>query len=165
MSKRVPEILVEAFGYDPETGVLTRKFKGGHQRVVGSKVLSPNSYVKVGFNGREYPAHRLIWWLVYGSLPDGFIDHVNGDKADNRLANLRLATDAENKRNVGMRSHNTSGFKGVTWDKANRRWLAHATLGGKGYHLGRHDTKEAAAEAYRAFAKKHHGQFYRETNP
>ena len=161
MSSRKPEIITEAFAYNPETGELLRKFKGGTTRVAGGKRQS-DGYVKIGFNGKEYPAHRLIWWLVYGSLPDRFIDHINGDKGDNRLANLRLATDAENKRNVGMRRHNTSGFKGVSWDKVNNRWLAHATLNGRGKYLGRYRTREEAAEAYRRFAAENHGEFYRE---
>ena len=162
--RRAEEKITEAFCYDKKTGALTRKFKGGNIRAAGTKKRTKD-YVKVGFNGREYPAHRLIWWLVYGSLPDRFIDHINGDKSDNRLVNLRLATDAENKRNVGMRKHNTSGFKGVTWDSVNQKWLAHATLNGKGVHLGRHSTKEAAAIAYRDFSKEHHGEFYRGTQP
>lgn len=161
MTARQPERLEDAFQYDAETGVLTRLFKGGNRRVIGSK-KAHDGYIKIGFNGREYTAHRLIWWIVYGCLPDRFIDHINGDKADNRLCNLRLATDGENKRNVGKRSHNTSGFKGVTWDKVNRRWLAHATFQGRGVHLGRHDTAEAAGEAYRVFAAENHGPFYRD---
>lgn len=158
--KRPEECITDAFDYSPETGVLTRKFKGGHARVAGGNKTN-GGYTKIGFNGREYPAHRLIWWRVYGELPDHFIDHINGDKSDNRLCNLRLATDAENKRNVGKRSHNTSGFKGVTWDKVNKKWIAHATLNGKGYTLGRFSTIEMAAEAYRGFAQKHHGDFYK----
>jgi hypothetical protein len=159
--RRAQENIREAFDYDRETGALVRKFKGGHVRPAGAK-KSHTGYTKIGFNGREYPAHRLIWWLVYGELPIAFVDHVNGDKSDNRLCNLRLATDAQNKRNVGKRAHNTSGFKGVTWDKINRRWLAHATLNGIGINLGRHSTKESAAEAYRNFARENHGEFYKE---
>lgn len=160
--KRAPENIREAFEYDPKSGALTRLFKGGTRRTVGSGKTAVD-YIKVGFNGSEYPAHRLIWWLVYGELPSRFVDHINGDKSDNRLSNLRLASDAENKRNVGKRRHNTSGFKGVTFDKANGRWLAHATFNGKGIHLGRHTTREGAAAAYAAFAKANHGEFYRET--
>ena len=115
---RLPETLADAFEYDAETGVLTRIFKSGKRRVAGANVRS-GDYIRVSFNGKEYPAHRLIWLLVYGQSPDQFIDHINGVRTDNRLANLRLASDAENKRNVGIRSHNTSGEKGVTWDKAN----------------------------------------------
>lgn len=160
--KRKPEILSEAFQYDPENGVLTRIFKSGKRRVVAKK-YNGNLYPKVGFNGREYAAHRIIWALVYGSFPDSFIDHINGKKSDNRIANLRLATDSQNKTNVGKRKHNTSGEKGVSWDRENKKWLAHATLNGRGYHLGRYVEKDDAAAAYQAFAKKHHGEFYRET--
>lgn len=162
--RRAPEIITEAFEYDAETGNLTRKFKGGNCRVIGLK-RTVDGYTRVSFNAREYPAHRVIWWLVYGELPTSFIDHINGEKSDNRLANLRLASDAENKRNVGKRSHNTSGFKGVTFCKSTGRWLAHATLGRRGHHLGRHDTPEAAAKAYRNFALENHGEFFREVKP
>lgn len=155
------EDALATFAYNPETGKLTRRFKGGHSRIIGVKAR-PGSYVRVGWQGRDILAHRLIWLIVHGRFPDGLIDHVNGDPSDNRLENLRIATDAENKRNVGIRSHNTSGIKGVSWDKENRRWLAHATHNGRGFHLGRHLTKEAAAEAYRNFARTHHGEFYRE---
>lgn len=160
--KRPDEVLSEAFEYNPETGVLTRIFKSGKRRVVASGYKG-SFYPKVGFNGQEYVVHRIIWALVHGGFPDLFIDHINGNKSDNRICNLRLATDSQNKTNVGKRQNNTSGIKGVSWDRANNKWMAHATLNGRGYNLGRYADKNAAAAAYQSFARENHGEFYRET--
>lgn len=158
--KRAQEDIFNVFEYNRETGVLTRKFKGGSVRAVGAKAR--NHYIRVSVNGREYPAHRLIWLLVHGEFPAKFIDHINGDRQDNRLCNLRLASDAENKRNVGPRSHNTSGIKGVSWDRQNHKWFAGATINGRSINLGRYTSKEDAGAAYERFAREHHGAFYRE---
>lgn len=151
------------FDYDPTTGALVRLFKNGKRKPM--RLTHGDGSVKVRIMGKDYRAHRIIWLHAHGRLPVDVIDHINGNPSDNRLANLREATDAENKRNVGKRRHNTSGFKGVTWDKANKRWLAHATYNGKGVHLGRHPTKEQAAQAYETFARQHYGEFYRSATP
>lgn len=86
--------------------------------------------------------------MAYGAWPDGEIDHINGDRKDNRLENLRLATSSENKQNIGLKSNNRSGFTGVSWFAAAKKWRADITIAGKMRHLGRFDTPEAAAEAY-----------------
>lgn len=153
--------LSDTFRYDPDSGQLLRLFKSGRVRVAGSKNKT-GDYTRVGFMGSELKAHHVVWELFYGRSPVGFIDHINGDKADNRIENLREATDSENKRNVGKRSHNNSGFKGVSWDKVNKKWMSHATLDGKGFTIGRYATPEEAASQYDRFAREHHGEFYRE---
>lgn len=80
---------------------------------------------------------------------------------DNRFANLREATRSENARNMGLYSTNTSGFKGVTWDKSRGKWLAHIKIHGHTIHLGRHKTPKEAHDAYCKGAEKYHGEFAR----
>lgn len=159
--RRSPENMFEIFSYDPESGVLVRKFKGGHTRVAGSSRKS-DYYDRVSFNGTEYPAHRIIWELYYGVKPVGFIDHINGIKHDNRIKNLRIATDAENKRNVGKRKHNTSGFKGVHWVESKKVFKASASFNGKTVYLGIYKNPEDAKNAYEAFCREKYGEFFRE---
>ena len=92
--------------------------------------------------------------------PEGiFIDHANMDGLDNRRANLRLATKGQNEANTPKRKNNTSGFKGVFWDKTKNSWLAQAHLKSGSKYLGRYKDKNAAAQAYDSFAKKQWGEF------
>ncbi|MDA6380520.1 HNH endonuclease signature motif containing protein [Escherichia coli] len=68
-------------------------------------------------NGKAYPAHRLAWLIVYGTMPDGFIDHINRVRTDNRISNLRLVTHSENMQNRKIQKNNKSGYRGVSWDE------------------------------------------------
>ena len=97
---------------------------------------------------REYSAHRLAWLYVHGAWPTGQIDHINGDRGDNRISNLRDVTPALNTQNQrrAARSNKSSGLLGVT---ANRgRWLAQISIGGKSRNLGRYATPEEAHAVY-----------------
>lgn len=89
------------------------------------------------------------------------VDHVNCNGLDCRRANLRPATKAQNQRNKGLQSNNTSGVKGVSWDKARRKWQVHISVMGHNRKLGLFATIEAAAAAYRAAAMVDHGEFAR----
>lgn len=112
---------------------------------------------------RLYLAHRIIWEMLHGEIPNGFvIDHINGNPWDNRLANLRLATRAENNRNRRMSTNNASGLKGVL-QRPNGRWKATITINSRNAHLGYYDTAELAHAAYCAAAQIHHGGFARTT--
>lgn len=88
-------------------------------------------------------------------------DHINGNTLDNREENLRSATNAQNTQNQGLRLDNTSGYKGVTWDKRDKKWKAQIEANGKGKSLGNFDTPELAYQAYCEAAKKLHGEFAR----
>jgi hypothetical protein len=102
--------------------------------------------------------HRVIAARMGLDLSE-IIDHMDGNGLNNSRSNLRAATNAQNLQNRGKQKNNTSGIKGVSWDKARSKWAAEIRSQGKRYHLGRFDTKEEAAEAYRKAAKKLHKEF------
>ena len=124
--------------------------------IAGNK--RPDGYKEVRFMGRKYLVHRMIFCMFYGYVPNE-IDHINGDKSDNRIENLRAVTRKENSLNQRRRGTNTSGYKGVTWSKTAKKWLARANTYCKHKCIGFFDTKEKAAEALDIFRKKYHGEF------
>ena len=99
--------------------------------------------------------------MAHGTWPTHFLDHINGVRNDNRLCNLREATQAENVRNRGVQSDSVSQVKGVRWDARWRKWQARITVSRKQKHLGYFNTIEDAAAAYAAGAAKYHGVFAR----
>jgi hypothetical protein len=98
-----------------------------------------NRYMRVGFMGKYYLVHRLIWLYVYGYMPR-FIDHINHDRSDNRIENLREATIRDNNTNRSQRKDNTSGVTGVSWYKNYGKWSARINTGNKRVLLGYFDT-------------------------
>lgn len=115
--------------------------------------------------GRVIFMHRLIMERMTQQPiePGLLVDHINGDPLDNRRANLRLATPAENAQNRKLHTNNTSGYKGVS--KIGTRWQARISAYGRRIHLGYHDTPEAAYSAYCEAARAYHGQFIRLVPP
>ena len=108
--------------------------------------------------GQAYYAHRVAFAVSHGRWPEQQIDHINGDKRDNRLCNLREATNAQNHCNIGPI---TGRYRGVHWIKPDRKWAAQIRVGGKNKHLGRFECEAEAAKAYDAAAVRHHGEFAR----
>lgn len=105
--------------------------------------------------------HRIAWIVVYGSIPNGMtIDHINGIKGDNRICNLRLATDCENSYHRPRKSDNSTGYKGV-YQRENGKYRATITLNKKRENLGTFETKEEAYAAYCEAARRLHGEFAR----
>jgi hypothetical protein len=152
------ERLRELLAYDPETGVFTwRSSRCGVAAgsVAGSR--KSNGYIKVKVGGRMYRSHRLAWFYVTGVWPVGQLDHINGIRDDNRIANLREATNAENQQNSKCRSGSASGFKGVT--RKRNAWRARIKRGGRFIYLGAYKTREEAHAAYRVAAEAHFGEF------
>jgi len=109
----------------------------------------------------SFRAHRLAWAIYFGEWPTRFIDHINCDRSDNRISNLREASDVENARNSKRSKANSSGAKGVYWYKRDKKWAAQITVNNRRMSLGRHQTKEAAALAYAKASAKLHGTFGR----
>lgn len=104
-------------------------------------------------------AHRLAWFFMTGEWPILDIDHINGDRSDNRWSNLRLANDSQNGANKRRYKNNKSGFKGVIWDARHKRFKAQLKKDGKVLNLGRYHTAEEAHEAYCKAAATLHGDF------
>ena len=117
--------------------------------------------VQIKLDGRLYKAHRIVWLLSYGVWPKQDIDHADGDPANNKVSNLRLATNQQNQFNRGASKRNTSGYKGVYWDKPSSKWRAQICYNRRSVFLGHYDTPEEAAVAYAEGAKRYAREFAR----
>jgi len=137
--------------YDPDTGDFqwrkTYSPRAIEGRVAGS--LNNDGYCQIQLRGVKYKAHRLVWLYVHGVWPPHEVDHVNRARNDNRLANLRPATHAENGQNQSVPKNNRSGVIGVGYHKRDSCWRARIRRDGKLYELGRYETFEEAAAARR----------------
>jgi hypothetical protein len=120
-----------------ETGKLYWKMRRGGPAVKGGEVGAlVESYLKVKLKGKSYPVHRIMWLLAHGEHPDRFVDHVNGDRLDNRLCNLRLVTKAENAKNRRTTKNSVSGLNGVVWANDRQKWRSFIRWDNKLEHLG-----------------------------
>lgn len=140
--------------YDASTGLFSRKH--GHVCNNGTNTLG---YVQIMVDGQMCAGHRLAWLYVHGRWPADQLDHINGNRADNRIANLRESSQAENCGNVARHRDNRSGYKGVF--SARDKWAAQICRNGVKRHLGVFDSPEAAHKAYCAAALETFGQFAR----
>lgn len=105
---------------------------------------------------RKYHAHRIIWLIAHGHFPEHHIDHQNGNRSDNRIANLREVTRQENQKNLRLPSHNKSGICGVCWNAQRGKWLASITVNRKNKFIG-HFTDKEEATAARKRAEEEYG--------
>lgn len=153
--------LKELFDYSPETGLFTRLKTVNANAIAGNIAgyKGVQDYIHISIDGSTCLAHRLAWIYVHGKLPEGIIDHINGIRNDNRILNLREATDAENKRNARTPLRNTSGVKGVSWAKREKKWQVHMKLDGKTYWFGYHRDLEVAKEVAKKARLSLHKEF------
>ena len=160
------ERLREMLDFDPETGVFQWRRTTSNRVSVCSCAghSGRKGYIYIRLDRRLYRAHRLAWLYQKGLWPVGQIDHINGVACDNRFINLREASHAENQRNTGIQKNSTSGLKGVSWSKKDKRWIAQITFNRKHYYLGGFKSKEEAHKAYCASAKQHFGNFANDGN-
>lgn len=154
------DYLLECFDYNKDTGALVRKRRPLHHfkdiqtcnkwngcnadRIVYSK--GKDGYIRVNLDDSNYKAHRLIWKMYYGVEPDCYLDHINGNKEDNRIENLRDIDNTQNQRNItklGVR--NKSGYTGVSFNKDVGKWKSELRDGEGVVFLGYYFTKEEAA--------------------
>lgn len=161
------EQLRELFFYDFQTGSLIRRKclpnirsnKITNQHLIGRICTTPSTggYLVTSVRKKLYVAHRLIWAYVHGVWPKNDIDHINGNRADNRIENLREATRAENLQNRTVRNkNNTSGYPGVYWCKNKQKWCVEIKINRKKISLGNYDSKEDAVCARITGKKKYH---------
>lgn len=160
------ETLKSSLDYDPDTGVFRRisNRQGGFKlgALAGYKHHSGYTYIKV--NGKTYAAHRLAWLFHFGEMPEGEIDHINCDKSDNRISNLRLSDRKGNVCNVGLRNDNTSGVKGVSWHRECGKWVAYVRNNGIKIYVGMFSDLNDAANAVSEMRKRLHKEFSRDNN-
>jgi hypothetical protein len=123
--------------------------------------LNKNGYPSGKIGGRRFLAHRVIWAMHTGAWPVEYIDHINRDRSDNRICNLREASRSQNMCNTLVRGNNPSGFKGVSWDRNARKWRARIFIENKENYLGLYENIQDAVQAYRAAAPKIHKEFAR----
>lgn len=153
--------LKDVLDYSPETGEFRWKNKSTAYRVglVAGSVKS-DGYINIGIKRKYYKAHRLAWLYMNGVMPDSILDHINGDKSDNRISNLRLCSRVENQRNSSA-INRTSKLKGVSHNKKSGKWTAGIRVNGKYKYLGRYKTEEEAHAMYCFAAWRFFGEYAR----
>lgn len=162
MTKITPQELRDWLDYNPETGVFTwRKATG--KVAAGSVWGSDHSggYKDGSIRYQRMYLHRAAWAHVHGEWPTGPVDHINGVRSDNRIANLRVVTTQGNQANSRIGKNNTSGLKGVYYNKQCRKWVANICVNYKSRSLGLFSTPEEAHARYMEEAIKVFGEYAR----
>lgn len=153
------QFLHELFEY--RDGHLFWKVDRRNNKIKGTQASRPkksNGYQEVTINKKKYYSHRLIFMMFNGYWPEQ-IDHIDGNRSNNLVSNLREANNAQNNRNTKLRVSNTSGFKGVYLHSQNNRFVARITVNYKCISLGCYKTIKEAHEAYKKAASELHGDF------
>lgn len=151
----------ELLQYEPDTGRLVWRVTRGSALAgdEAGRVMRATGYRQVRVGKALVYAHRLAWAIHHGEWPALALDHINGERDDNRIANLRLASRAENAWNRGAQVNSSHGQKGVTWNGAMKKWCARIMAHGTRRHLGYFDDLNDAARAYEVAARELHGDF------
>ena len=155
--------LKELFSYNSETGQFTRiKALCGPVAKIGmiAGTLGGRGYIDIGIDGKRYKAHRLAWLYIHGKFPSNKlqIDHIDGSRTNNNIANLRVVTASQNLQNIkSAKSHNiTSKILGVSWYKRDKKWQVEISINKKKLYLGRYSNLEEAKSVYLSAKKLYH---------
>lgn len=156
------ERLQSLLAYDPDTGEFCWRVNRTGCAKAGDRAGSFDSegYLVMRVDGRYYRGHRLVWLYVHGRWPAKHIDHINGEPKDNRLANLREATPAQNNFNRRRDPRNKSGYTGVSWCAKSQKWRADIGQNGRLIRLGRFRNLEDAIAARQAAERTHDAAAY-----
>lgn len=151
------ERLRQVMNYSPDTGLFTWSIGKGTAKA-GDIAGTPQStgYVFIRIDGIKYLAHRLAFLYMTGKWPEACVDHINHVRTDNRWANLRPASRADNSKNASRYASNSSGHHGVSWKKRDKSWIARICVDGRHIHLGSFRNVESAVAA-RKEAERMHG--------
>ena len=154
--------LLSALLKHQQDGRLLRKVTTNPRAPAHTYSGSPNKagYLRTRVLGRLYYNHHLVWFLHHGAWPSA-LDHINGDRADNRLENLRICNQQQNMHNACRRSGSETGVKGVNWRAAKNKYRARIVVDRKEISLGHYDTLEEARRAVEQARTKYHGEFAR----
>ena len=154
MTLLTQEYVTAQFYYDPLTGIVTHRTKKVKANIgdrAGSVSQTKSRYLRV--LGKKELEHRIIWLYVHGRLPNGEIDHLNHDRGDNRLCNLREVTHQTNMQNKPRYANNSTGTAGVSVDKRNGKYRAYISVNGKPKGLGYFTEYQDAVNARLAYLK------------
>tara|TARA_R110002126_G_scaffold287550_1_gene440438 strand:+ start:393 stop:920 length:528 start_codon:yes stop_codon:yes gene_type:complete len=159
--------LKETIHYNPESGVFTwltrpgdthgdKSFNGRNAGKTAGSLNKSTGYWIITVDSENYLAHRSAWMYIHGEWPEDQLDHINHERLDNRLINLREVTHLVNHMNKSEYKNNTSGVTGVSWNKRDEKWQAHIKTEGKHKNVGTFKVFEDAVLARQA-AEVHHG--------
>jgi hypothetical protein len=157
-----PEKIKELLKYDPDTGIFTwiaKTAPRANRRKIGSEAgsIDKNGYIIISIFGVRILAHRLAWYFVHNKFPNHNVDHINGNRNDNKIENLRDVPQAINSQNSRVpRANNKSGYLGVHFSKVSNKWTSQITINRKCKSLGFFETPEAAYTAYLEAKRKIH---------
>jgi hypothetical protein len=154
MNEITAENVKDFFSYEKSTGKLFWKVKRSHNALIGEEagcVEKRHGYRVIRVLNHRYKAHRIVWLYVYGKWPSGIIDHINRNKTDNRVENLRDTTTQINNLNKGLSKASKTGIKNITWHTRDNRYRAAFTINGKQKHLGYFKSIEEAMSAVQSF--------------
>lgn len=148
--------LKEVLDYSPETGALVWKInrRGTAKAGDAAGAIKSGGYIQIMVDGKRYMAHRLVWLYTHGELPVAKIDHVNRVTSDNRIDNLRLVNNKQNRENIGIAKNNTSGNTGIYWLPKQNKWQAKIGHNKKRIYLGNFDQKTDAITAMKQAEKQ-----------
>jgi len=149
--------------YAPDTGIFTWRMttKRTKEGAVAGCVKGTNGYIRITLAGAGYKAHLLAWFYVYGEWPDKHVDHINHNRSDNRIENLRLVDQKQNAQNMSKRKNSACEYKGVTpLTRDKTKFVAQIRYDGKQCKLGIFASQEDAHKAYCAAAQKQFGAFF-----
>lgn len=148
--------------YDPNTGIWSWLQKVNRSIIIGQEagcLDNSTGYIRIRIDDNNYRANVLAWLYMTGEWPEEQIDHINRIKSDNTFINLREINQQQNSWNRGINKNNTSGYKGVYWDKTHNLWKSVIGVDKKYKSLGYFNNKHDAALAYNEAAIKYHKEF------